>query len=1453
MVALGSTLVATEVGSQAFIREVAKYYRDFLETDFKRLRAPARQVRLRAANGASLGFNVRRFPGLYHEITELLNRAQADDARIEVRRGRFLARVTPRVQSLVRAQIEALPTDAYRTAINEAIVKIAKSAKDKAKDFDNFVDLAQDIIAQEVTKSVVRPVSKRVEASLEGNLFDAEELLYEIEDDIESHIVATIRENLPRALSKLVVHGELVELTQLLSDQLGQGPLAEFLADFFANLATADAYDDLLAVMHTLKTNEILEFYLYVHDVILEGSGGGQFPLAYIPVKLSKTGESFIIEFDVRMFFNRRALRYIAEVDDTGRRKVPGKPTDERIHFLIDRSARSLIEDAALAVSDAYYLDRVVDLTNANSQVAQGQGIKLTSAMHLCAHDKSEEAIVNDYEQILLEAQHAGGPLKTLFDDIVSSCILKDPISFDAPVHEEWSTTEPPDRLVYESPVPLNEEQRRLLMALRRRECRFLAIEGPPGTGKSHTITALVFDAIRQGNSVLVLSDKQEALDVVEDKLSETLNSVRGDPEFQNPILRLGRDSNTYARILQKSSLSRITSHYLAAKQQVGERQHETQQRAATLRTQISTTIKAFNKIKLPEVVEFETLEAEFPRLGDLPVADCKPGAVQLRELLDALRGLSAQQRMELRDLVRTDPTDIPLATTALRLRAHLALSEWSARNAAAIPHLGNFGSISVDQVPWLANAVRELLALRMPIVGYLFRSTQLKEIAALFRASLPLEGVRLPHQRVKSLSIASAALSELLSVIRRHELPDRYVSEAFATLRRGAIASGLTESFVTSLRHAAAYLAAHPQLCQELQLSLSAGATVAGWEADALRRLERVCRYLELKEMLVTQFSEVPELDLQKSQRALQQLHSESLAHVLDERLVEFTQQHQATANALKAVIRSKRQFPKDTFRLLTQAFPCIIAGIRDFADYIPLEPGIVDVVVIDEASQVSIAQAFPAILRAKQVVVLGDEKQFANVKTSQASHAVNAEYMNAIQKVFMQHFGHDEQLMARMRQFDVRTSILKFFDLISNFRVMLKKHFRGYQELISFSSRYFYSDQLQAIRIRAKRVDEVLCFSELPPSDNFRADARNCNLAEVDEIEALLTSYLEAECPPSVGVITPFTEQQRLLTRQLLFTSARAEDFRVKLKLKVMTFDSCQGEERDIVIYSMVASNVRNKLNYVFPTSLEGLSDDADQRLKVQRLNVGFSRSKEMMHFILSMGIEKFSGSIGQVLRHYQRQLEDARKLPEASQVDERSPMEAKLLNWLTQTNFVQDNLDDLEILPQFEIGKVLRQLDPKYQHPAYRVDFLLLYRPVGGRTLPIIIEYDGFKEHFTDRERVNSSNWEWYYRESDVERQFVLESYGYNFLRVNRFNLGDDPITKLSSRLYDIVAQRQAPLEASVSGKATRALVEMIEARQAKECPKCGTVKDLKHFYRKGLARKYGRICNACFGSP
>jgi hypothetical protein len=53
------------------VAAVARYYHDFLETNFRRTRAPTRQDRIRDGDGNALGFGVSRYPDLLKEIAAM--------------------------------------------------------------------------------------------------------------------------------------------------------------------------------------------------------------------------------------------------------------------------------------------------------------------------------------------------------------------------------------------------------------------------------------------------------------------------------------------------------------------------------------------------------------------------------------------------------------------------------------------------------------------------------------------------------------------------------------------------------------------------------------------------------------------------------------------------------------------------------------------------------------------------------------------------------------------------------------------------------------------------------------------------------------------------------------------------------------------------------------------------------------------------------------------------------------------------------------------------------------------------------------------------------------------------------------------------------------------------------------------------------------------------------------
>jgi len=217
------------------------------------------------------------------------------------------------------------------------------------------------------------------------------------------------------------------------------------------------------------------------------------------------------------------------------------------------------------------------------------------------------------------------------------------------------------------------------------------------------------------------------------------------------------------------------------------------------------------------------------------------------------------------------------------------------------------------------------------------------------------------------------------------------------------------------------------------------------------------------------------------------------------------------------------------------------------------------------------------------------------------------------------------------------------------------------------------------------------------------------------------------------------------------------------------------------------MVATMEKDRLMWIFIKNIRNIDIEVDGTIKAQRLNVGFSRAKDTIHFVLSKPIECFSGEIKNALMHYRKELEEGAKKVLGG-TDINSPMEEKIQHYFYETNYYKENREEIEFIPQFPIGEYLTQLDRNYTHPFYKVDFLLMHKEE-----KIILEYDGFKEHFTNLSEVDASNYDYYLSEDDVYRQKVLEGYGYKFLRINKFNIGDDPIQTLDRRLSGLVKKK------------------------------------------------------------
>ena len=166
---------------------------------------------------------------------------------------------------------------------------------------------------------------------------------------------------------------------------------------------------------------------------------------------------------------------------------------------------------------------------------------------------------------------------------------------------------------------------------------------------------------------------------------------------------------------------------------------------------------------------------------------------------------------------------------------------------------------------------------------------------------------------------------------------------------------------------------------------------------------IERYSKHKILQSKLEKQFNSQPEDRFSNLINGIEDLTTVRMTYFLDKSIIEYTDNHAGEVGTLKNIVRRKQKFPKDLFQNLKKAFPCILAGIRDYAEFIPLEKNLFDLIIIDEASQVSIAQALPALVRGKQIIILGDDKQFSNVKANNASKVTNQELRKKVQDTFL------------------------------------------------------------------------------------------------------------------------------------------------------------------------------------------------------------------------------------------------------------------------------------------------------------------------------------------------------------------------------------------------------------------------------------------------------------------
>ena len=602
-----------------FLKDICAYFRDFLDTDFKRQAAPKRSITLKDPTGNLTGIDASKYPDLTSEVWRLLGKPIGDNPAfsLAVPRGRYRGRLKTALKDLIDKHAQALGEDDLNAIGDRGSVTARQLRAQLENDPDRYAETVTASIKSDMVLTIVAPLVAKLEAALARARGDAFEAMYNIEEELGERLIEAGREPIGSGLATALVENSFEELDRVLRDLVDPEPIKEKIETYFDSFATADFFQELHELSSTLKIRENFETYLYVGELRFNRAS---YPLFYLSLSVELEDRIFRITADPHLYINKKAIDFAAQeiARETGTPNLVR--IDERIVYLEPGQDFAGVMQRLLDRWTADLALPPLDFGESHPQKSERSQIIITNALHFGAFDKSDEAMLNDYEE-LMGLLRTGEPVALDFSEIVLSFLSKDPASLEKPVEQEWSDTPVDGRLVFASPVPLNEEQRKILAALRQEQCRFLAIEGPPGCGKSHSIVAIVFEAILTGRNVLVLSDKKEALDVVEDKLTKVLNAVRTGTDFQNPILRLGKAGNTYGKILNSQALAAITAYHRVAAAKAGELRGQIKAEESKLKSEINDLTAKGQAIDVREVAELARREGARLRRG----ARCDP------------------------------------------------------------------------------------------------------------------------------------------------------------------------------------------------------------------------------------------------------------------------------------------------------------------------------------------------------------------------------------------------------------------------------------------------------------------------------------------------------------------------------------------------------------------------------------------------------------------------------------------------------------------------------------------------------------------------------------------------------------------------------------------------------------------------------------------------------------
>ena len=416
----------------------------------------------------------------------------------------------------------------------------------------------------------------------------------------------------------------------------------------------------------------------------------------------------------------------------------------------------------------------------------------------------------------------------------------------------------------------------------------------------------------------------------------------------------------------------------------------------------------------------------------------------------------------------------------------------------------------------------------------------------------------------------------------------------------------------------------------------------------------------------------------------------------------------------------------------LITSLRPCFMMSPLSVSVFLEAQSYNFDMVIFDEASQVHTEDAIGAIMRGKQVIIVGDTKQLP--PTNFFATSLNDE-----------DFDTEDDSEAKDDDAGAYESILDEAVTVLPER-SLRWHYRSrHEHLIAFSNIKIYNGSLVTFPSSKENVPDCgVEYIHVTDGVYDRSGKRN-NMVEARKVADLVFEHIRKYPNRSLGVVTFSEAQQNAVDaaiRQKRYQNSAFEYFFVEDKEEpffIKNLENVQGDERDTIIFSIGYAKDNKGMMYM---NFGPLSRNGGYR----RLNVAITRAKYNVKLVGSIvptdiDLDKTSAEGVKLLRSY---IEFAQQGIVALE---------KELNFNNDVTFDSPFEESVYDFLQSKGYNVVTQVGCS----GFRIDMAIKH-PIHGGQFAIGIECDGATYHSSRTAR-----------ERDRLRQTILEDMGWVVYRI------------------------------------------------------------------------------------